>query len=127
MASTRRYIWVLRWPIVLTFVNSSLGGIVFDWPMGDVAFNLTRLAILIYAASLLIAGGFTSLWVASLAGLLLFFIDHPVIRGGSFLIAGERKAFYGVLLSFALFVAVPMALSALAAYLFRRRLRRVAI
>ena len=126
-ARSGTYFRLLRWPIILAAVNSLASGLIFDWPFGDVAYNVVRVAILVYAAWLLIQGGITNLWLIALAGLLLSFIDHPVVRGGSFLLAGETMAFYGVLISFVMFAAVPMVIAALSGYLMRRRLSNVAI
>jgi hypothetical protein len=126
-ASREGYFRILRWPIILAAVNSLASGVVFDWPLGDLAYNATRVAILVYAAWVLIHGGLTNLWLVALAGLLLSFIDHPVIRGGSFLVTGETMGFYGVLISFVMFAPVPMIVAAASGYVIRRRLNSVAI
>ena len=121
------YLKTIRWPIALAALNSLLAAVIFDWPWGDVAYNLARLAILIYAAWVLVRAGITSLWVSALTGLLLFFIDHPVVRGGHFLIARETMGFYGVLISFVMFAAIPMMVVAICAYLMRKQAHSVAI
>jgi hypothetical protein len=127
MASAVLYLKTIRWPIALAALNSLLAAVIFDWPWGDVAYNLARLVILLYAAWVLVRAGITSLWVSAFTGLLLFFIDHPVVRGGHFLIADEPMGFYGVLISFVMFAAIPMVVTAVAAYTLRKRAHSVAI
>ena len=127
MAGAVPYLKTIRWAIALAAINSLLAAVIFDWPWGDVAYNLARVAILVYAAWVLIRAGITSLWVAAATGLLLFFIDHPVVRGGHFLVAGETMGFYGVLISFVMFAAIPMVVTAIGAYLIRKGAHSVAI
>ena len=127
MASVRRYLWILRGPCALTVFISLVSGVAFNWPLGDVAFNFARICILVFAVWLLVRGGITNLWSISLAGFLLFFVDHLVVKGGSFLISGEIMAFFGVLISFVMFVAIPMAITAFSGYILRRRSRSVSI
>ena len=127
MAHVVHFLRVIRWPIVLAALNALVSGLIVNWPLGVVAYNLLRLVILVYAAWLLVRGGITNLWLLALAGLLLFFVDHPLVGGGEFLLTGQTMAFYGVLISFVMFAPIPMAITALSGYVIRKRLSRVAI
>lgn len=113
------YLRAIRWLAVVALINALAGDFFYNWiptPYDEVAFNLVRAAIYGCGGWLLVRAGFDSLWWAATAGFVLNFVDHPIAKGGLFLADGERMAFYGVMLSFVMFVAIPMLVSVIGGY-----------
>jgi hypothetical protein len=61
---------------------------------------------------------------SALSGAILLFIDHPIIKGGYFLICQEFMAFAGVLVSYCMFCLIPVAISGIGAVIGRKLSRR---
>ncbi|MEW8351996.1 MAG: hypothetical protein AB2687_27135 [Candidatus Thiodiazotropha taylori] len=102
------YLLTIKYPALLIIINSILGHSLYQVlpaAAGDVIYNLFRIFIIAWAGWLVNKSGM-SLGVAAFTGILLLFIDHPVITGGLFIIQSEYQAFYGVLLSFVMFAIV---------------------
>lgn len=83
-----------------------------------------RDALTLYAGWVVLFWNKGSLWRASLAGALVFLIDHPVIRGTMFLLQGEVTAFWGVLISYVMFVWLSMLLAVVGALVAKAYLAR---
>jgi len=118
-----QYLRAIRWPVVVALINALLGSLLYNWlptPYDEVAFNIVRALIYGWGGWLLVRAGFDSLWWAATAGFVLNFVDHPIAKGGLFLARGERMAFYGVMLSFVMFVAIPMLVAVMGGYFARR-------
>ena len=89
----------------------------------DILFNAIRLVAWGYAGYLLTFVGGYSIWKAALAGAILLFIDHPIIKGGGFLIEKEFMAFSGVIVSYLMFIWLSIAASALGAFVGKKKNR----
>jgi len=88
----------IKVPVLLIIINSIMGHSLYQMlpdVTGDIVFNIFRTIIIAWAGWLLNKSGRT-LGVAAFAGILLLFLDHPVITGSLFIIQGEYQAFYGV-------------------------------
>jgi hypothetical protein len=107
----KRYILGLKVVLLLAALNSALW-LVLPHAMPDllsnIILNVVRAALVLWAGWLVITERISGLWGAALAGGLVFFVDHPVVTGGYFLISGELEAFVGVLISFVMFVWVAL-------------------
>lgn len=112
------YLHALRLPIGIVVANVTFG-LVFDEFWSEWAFNAVRLAAVAFAGWTLGRGG-SSIWKSAAAGLLLFLLDHVVIKGGWFLLNLEWGAFGGVLISFAMYAFVPLAVAAIAGMVGKR-------
>jgi hypothetical protein len=104
----KEYFLIIRIPAVLIIINSILWHFL-DQGLSDtfvvIVFNLFRCMTVAWAGWLLIKSG-RGLAGAALAGVILFFFDHPVVTGMLFIIQGELQAFFGVLISFVMFAIV---------------------
>jgi hypothetical protein len=90
-------------------------------PFGVITFNLVRLVLAAWAGWRVTSRGIGGLTQAAAAGAVLLFVDHVIIRGGSFLVAQiiappwvDNKgfqAFGGVLVSYVIFVWIPVVFS----------------
>jgi len=112
-------------PIAIIVANYFVMGFLF--PQGDVwnaiynaIYNVIRIAAIGYAGWLVVQRGGGKLRVAAFAGLLLFAIDHIVLRGGGFLFDAyalnqdpqrNLSAFGGVLISYAMFAPIDAAVA----------------
>ena len=104
----KEYLITIKYPVLLIIINSILGYSLYQVlpaTVGDAIFNVFRILIIAWAGWVLNRSG-RSLGVAALTGILLLFLDHPVITGGLFIIQSEYQAFYGVLISFVMFAIV---------------------
>jgi len=112
------YLHALKLPIGIVVINVT-AGMVFDelWP--EPAFNAVRFATVALAGWTLGRRG-SSILKSAAAGLLLFLLDHVVIKGSWFLLNLEWVAFGGVLISFAMYAFVPLAVAAVAGMLGKR-------
>lgn len=83
-----------------------------------------RDALTIYVGWVVFFWNKGSLWRAAFAGALVFLVDHPLVRGTIFLLQGEVTAFWGVLISYVMFVWLSMLLAVMGALLARAYLAR---
>lgn len=119
----RKYFTILALPIVAVAANALLSPLygLLGRPGGDIVFNIVRISLWIYAGwRLAFIGGFST-WSSALSGAVLFFIDHPIIKGGHFLIHHEVLAFEGVIVSYCMFCFVPVGFAAIGAAVGKRR------
>jgi hypothetical protein len=99
-------------------------------PFGVITFNLVRLLLAAWAGWRVTSRRIGGLTQAAAAGAVLLFVDHVIIRGGSFLVAQmvapgwvDNKGFQGfggVLVSYVMFVWIPVVFS-IAGGVFGRR------
>lgn len=87
---------------------------------GDIIFNTVRVVIWIVAGWRLASIGGFGVWRSALSGAVLLFIDHPIIKGGYFLIQHHVQAFEGVLISYCLLWFVPVGFAAIGAVIGKR-------
>ncbi len=104
----KEYFLTIKIPVLLIIINSILWHFL-DLGLSDISvaivFNFFRGMTIAWAGWLLVKSG-RGLAGAALAGVILFFLDHPVVTGMLFIIQGESQAFYGVLISFVMFSVV---------------------
>jgi len=110
------YLRTIKSPIFWMVVVSILPSVpetILPEEYDAVLFNAARLALCVWAGWLVASLHTTSsLWASAWAGALLDVISHVVIKGGYFLLLGEYTAVAGVLISFVMFLWVPMAAAA---------------
>jgi hypothetical protein len=113
--SVKHYFRALRIPIAVVLVTSALGCFVGDQTWTLWAFEATRSCAAVLAGWLIARHGY-SIWKCAVAGVLLILIDHVAVKTLAFALTGEWLAIGGVLMSFAMFAFVPMALAAAAGF-----------
>jgi len=119
----KRFFVVMRLPIFLVVVNFFFVNTLFaflPYSLGNISYNIIRIAIIFYAGWLVVRKDLGRTWHAALAGILIYFIDHVVCKGGVFLLNYLFKpdglglaAFSGVLVSFIMFIPLAMIVGAL--------------
>jgi hypothetical protein len=112
----KNFLKTIRVPVAIVILNGLVGltiGELLPQTLGDIIFNAVRIGAWCYAGWLVVAIGDRGIWKASFAGLVLFFIDHPIMKGSIFALTAEWMALVGVLASFLMFVFVPMLVAAL--------------
>ncbi len=119
----KRFFVVMRLPIFLVVVNFFFVNTLFaflPYNLGNISYNIIRIAIIFYAGWLVVRKDLGRTWHAALAGVLIYFIDHVVCKGGVFLLNYLFKpdglglaAFSGVLVSFIMFIPLAMIVGAL--------------
>ncbi len=128
----KKFLAVIRRPMFLVIINFFLVNTLFSllpFSIGNVVYNLGRISIIFYAGWLVAGKKVGGIWHCALAGVIIYFIDHVLIKGGIFLVNYFLKpqglglaAFGGVLVSFILFIPLVM-LAGAAGGLFARRAR----
>ncbi|MEW8441788.1 MAG: hypothetical protein AB2689_26885 [Candidatus Thiodiazotropha taylori] len=116
------YLITIKYPALLIIINSILWHTpyyVIPGIAGDIIFNAFRMILIAWAGWLLGSSG-KSFSVAAFTGVILLFLDHPVITGGLFITQGEYQAFYGVLVSFVMFAVVAALVAVIGWWLNRR-------
>lgn len=136
MRTVRRFLIGIRWAIALILVNyaiaSALVLLIGDRVTGRVFFT-GRVIVTLLAGWLVIRNAIGGLRQAAVAGALLIFIDHVVLKGGYYLYVhffapdllpfSALLSFGGVLISYVMFLWVPVGVAivgALAAKLYLR-------
>lgn len=119
------YFKILVVPIIATVVNFLLSPLygLLPQPGGEIVFNVIRIAVWVYAGWRLASLGGFGIWKSALSGAVLFFIDHPILKGGHFLIRHQFTAFEGVIMSYCMFWLVPVAFSGLGAAIGKKAAR----
>lgn len=122
-ATMSRYFKLLVVPIVAAVVNFLLSPLYGLLPHsgGEIVFNIVRVFVWLYAGWRLASLGRFGTWKSALSGAVLFFIDHPILKGGYFLVEREFMAFGGVIVSYCMFCFVPVALSGIGAAIGKRQ------
>ncbi len=121
----KKYLNTIRVPILLAVINSTAGVYLYSHLpslAGNIVFNIVRLVTIGYAAWLLTTRGGYGIWNTALAGFVLLFLDHVIIKGGFFLFKGEWQAFAGVIVSFFMFVLIAMVVAGAVSLLSKKRL-----
>lgn len=106
----------IRWPLLFMAVVSFcalFGDGSEDQDIELYLFNSSRLILVFWSGWLVIVKQKGGLWLSSITGALMLFLSHVLIKGGYFIIIEEYTAFYGVVISFVMFVWVAMVVSAL--------------
>jgi hypothetical protein len=152
--SFTKVITCIRWPLLLVTLNFGLGFVLWGQLPGSwgTACSLSiRLGSMIWAGYLVARTGQSGLWGAALAGALVMFMDHVLLKGGGFLLMHavapetiesisheslEREfdspmhaylmAFGGVLVSYIMFLPFDMLLGFLGGLAGRTSRRRLA-
>ncbi|MEJ2405982.1 MAG: hypothetical protein P8171_17110 [Candidatus Thiodiazotropha sp.] len=113
------YISAVKFVLLLAALNSVLWHLAqafFPSAANEILYNIIRVAIEFFAGWLVIRKNVGNLLGAGFAGVLVSFIDHPVITGTVFIASSEFQAFIGVLISFAMFVWVAMIVGVLGGF-----------
>jgi hypothetical protein len=114
----RKYLAVLRRPLFLVVVNFFFVNTLFSllpFAIGNIVYNIGRISIIFYAGWLIRKRNLGGVWRSAAAGIVVYFADHVVVKGGVFLLNYLFKpegmglsAFGGVLVSFVLFIPLAM-------------------
>lgn len=127
----------LRWPLALAFVNYLIWGLTlaaFSVLAASVAFNVSRLAIMVWAGWLVATRTARGAMAAAFAGVAILVVDHVLLKGGAFLVMHWRAddpaeahkllmAFGGVIISFVMFCPLAALLGCIGWWFGRRRSR----
>ena len=105
------YLHTLRLPVLFaalnmlgsSWVNGALGE-----PIDSALFNIVRFCLFFLSGWLVISRKVGGLPAAALAGAILLFVDHVVVKGGKFLLEFEIQAFLGVLVSYVMFIWIAL-------------------
>ena len=89
-------------------------------PAGAIIFILLRVIFILWAGALITYRGLGSLRQAGIAGAVLFFVDHVILKGGYFLLKGSFMAFTGVILTYVISLLVILPLGAVGGLLGKR-------
>jgi hypothetical protein len=116
--SAKKYLAVLRRPIFFVLVNFFLVNTLLSLlpnGIGNIVYNIGRISIMFYAGWLIAGKKVGGKWHSALAGVIVYFVDHVVIKGGIFLLNFLFKpeglglaAFGGVVASFIMFIPLAM-------------------
>jgi len=114
----KKFVAVMRRPIFLVIINFFLVNTLFSLlpgSIGNVVYNIGRISIIFYAGWLVAGKKVGGKWQAALAGVVIYFVDHVVIKGGLFLLnylfkpeGAGLAAFGGVIASFIMFIPLSM-------------------
>ncbi len=125
----KKFLAVMRRPAFYILINFLLVNTLFaflPYGLGDILYNLGRLAIIYYAGRLVIRKKLGTIWHAALTGMFMYFIDHVLLKGGIFLLNFLFKpeglglaAFSGVIVSFIMFTPLAMSVGALGGFFAR--------
>jgi hypothetical protein len=129
--SKKKLLAVMRRPIFLVVINFFFVNTLFaflPYGLGDFAYTAGRISIILYAGWLVSSRNIGGIWLASLAGTGLYFLDHVLLKGGVFLLNYLFKpqsmgmaALSSVVISFILFAPVAMAIGAAGGIIARSR------
>lgn len=105
---TDEFLYEIRIPLVAAMIWAVLGLFTssINGPVADILWLVVRIAIVAAAGYLVTRRGKFGLGYAALAGAVVMFADHLMVKGLAFLLDGEPGAAFGVLVSFVLFVWV---------------------
>ncbi len=127
----KKFFAVVRRPVYLILINFFLVNTLFSllpFDIGNIIYNIGRISIVFYAGWIVIYRKVGSIWQAALAGIIVYFVDHVLIKGGIFLLNYLFKpeglglaAFGGVLVSFIVFIPLAMLIGAMGGLFARSR------
>jgi hypothetical protein len=114
----KKFVAVMRRPIFFVTVNFFLVNTLFSLmpnDIGTIVYNIGRIFIMLYAGWLIAGKKVGGKWHSALAGVVIYFVDHVVIKGGLFLLnylfkpeGAGLAAFGGVVVSFIMFIPLSM-------------------
>jgi hypothetical protein len=114
----KKFVAVMRRPIFFVIVNFFLVNTLFSLlpnDIGSIVYNIGRISIMFYAGWLVAGKKIGGKWQSALAGVVIYFVDHVVIKGGLFLLnylfkpeGAGLAAFGGVVASFIMFIPLSM-------------------
>ena len=128
------FLKTIAFPVALLVLNYALQLLYgyFPAPFGVILYNFVRLLLAAWAGWRVTSYAVGGLMTAAAAGAVLLFVDHVLIRGGSFVFAqlfapewvDNRgfQGFGGVLVSYVMFVWIPVAFSTVGGMFGRRSL-----
>jgi hypothetical protein len=127
----KKFLAVMRRPIFFVIVNFFLVNTLFSLlpgNIGNVVYNIGRISIMFYAGWLLARKKVGGKWQSALAGVVIYFVDHVVIKGGLFLLnylfkpeGAGLAAFGGVVASFIMFIPLSMLIGMIGGLVARSR------
>jgi hypothetical protein len=119
----KKFLAVVRRPAFFLLINFFLVNTLFallPHGLGDIGYNAGRICIILYGGWLVVRRKLGNAWHAASVGIVLYFIDHVVLKGGVFLLNYLFKpdgpglaAFSGVIASFILFIPLAMLVGAM--------------
>ncbi len=114
----KKFLAVIRRPVFFVVINFFLVNTLFSLlpnNIGNIVYNIGRIALIFYAGWIVVARKAGGRWPAAAAGVVVYFVDHVVIKGGIFLLNYAFKpdgaglaAFGGVVASFVMFLPLSM-------------------
>ncbi len=114
----KKYLVVLRRPVFLVIINFFLVNTLFSllpYNIGNIVYNIGRISIIFYAGWLTETKSVGGKWQSAMAGAVIYFVDHVLVKGGIFLLnylfkpeGAGLAAFGGVVASFILFIPLSM-------------------
>jgi hypothetical protein len=114
----KKFMAVIRRPVFFVIVNFFLVNTLFSLlpnDIGNIVYNIGRISIMFYAGWLVAGKRVGGKWQSALAGVVIYFVDHVVIKGGLFLLnylfkpeGAGLAAFGGVVASFIMFIPLSM-------------------
>ncbi len=119
----KKFLAVLRRPVFFIVINFFLVNTLFSllpYNVGNTVYNIGRISIIFYAGWLVARKNVGGIWQAAAAGIVIYFIDHVVIKGAIFLLNYVFKpeglglaALGGVIVSFVMFIPLSMLIAAI--------------
>ena len=127
----KKFVAVMRRPIFFVIINFFLVNTLFSLlpnDIGSIVYNIGRISIMFYAGWLVAGKKVGGKWQSALAGVIIYFVDHVVIKGGLFLLNYLFKpegvglaAFGGVIASFIMFIPLSMLIGMIGGLVARSR------
>ena len=127
----KKFVAVMRRPTFFVLINFFLVNTLFSLlpnDIGSIVYNIGRISIMFYAGWLVAGKKVGGKWHSALAGVVIYFVDHVVIKGGLFLLnylfkpeGAGLAAFGGVIASFIMFIPLSMLIGMIGGLLARSR------
>ncbi len=127
----KKFVAVMRRPAFFVIVNFFLVNTLFSLlpnDIGNIVYNIGRISIMFYAGWLVAGKKVGGKWQSALAGVVIYFADHVVIKGGLFLLnylfrpeGAGLAAFAGVVASFIMFIPLSMLIGMIGGLVARSR------
>jgi len=121
----KKLLAVIKRPVFLVIINFFLVNTLFSLlplHIGNIAYNIGRISIIFYAGWLVNRKKAGGVWQSALAGVVVYFVDHVLVKGGIFLLNSLFKpegaglaAFGGVVVSFVMLIPLAMLIGFLGA------------
>jgi hypothetical protein len=127
----KKFLAVVKRPIFFVTVNFFLVNTLLSllpYDIGNIVYNIGRISIMFYAGWLVAGKKVGGKWQSALAGAVIYFVDHVVIKGGIFLLnylfkpeGAGLAAFGGVVVSFIMFIPLSMLIGLIGGLIARSR------